>query len=530
MPQNVSLGCKYLRAIQNAERLHGGPLWFPSDEQSPLRSGIPYNLIMTLTKSQKRQRRLARKQNNQLVVYNGQGGLAKKYANTPQSQALFRPNKLENGPIYDISFDRARRRKRGRAASQHSTLPPMVSAYLDPFSEEAGCVKYPDSFRGLTGNVTTSDLRYLQTYPAAAFTDGNLSGVVAPRTDTSLMVFTADPSLQCVQGVVGTPPSGSFAAGVSETFLWPNGNNPFTNVAGTENFFGASTGNIGIDYVSNSIGSIRRQFNALRLVSGGMKITGVQNFSTVSGTIHVAPVFIPFAQMTDNLMFVGGGQERVQDYEITAGWQTALPNSLSDMSALPGYQAYPMSSLQSGDLVCLFKRSGPAALNFKPSTTAWCLNDQNSDQPENRMGANNNPVDTGHYAIIVLIEGALNSTGAALPAAANLARVQLRCHYECTFQNRGIQFGASGSGALLAANIGSVPDAHMSPPHQPLLLAAADNLSTAVPAVREVSADGDSEEGFYETVSNLWNTATGIAKSTSAVYDVLTTAIATLVL
>lgn len=453
-----------------------------------------------------------------------------RFSNTPASTGQFRPDRRENGPIIpNPPFPSAR--ARGRSGSKRgNTLPPLVSSYIDPFSEEAACVRYPDSYRGLSGTFTTNFSDTINT-PLATYSDPNLALVGSVRPDTCLFLLTPDPSNFMVTGLCGTPGSGSFGNGAINTWSWPNGV-IFSNAAGSLNAFGPGSGQNNVDFVAPNIGAIRNQYSAARLVSGGVKISGTQNFSTVSGTIHMAPVFVNMSKTVSNQEYPGGASETVPTaFLMTNGWQPALPQSLSDLAELPGYQAYPVSSLQSGDLIGLFKRAGDEALLFKPLGTAWGMDQQinnGSMSLSTRYGTANIPDNYGHYCICVYVEGALSSTGGALPTNTPLIRVQMRNHYEAQLNARSMTFGVVAS-SVVASTVG-VADAHMAAPHQPLLLAAADNLCTSVPAVREVAADGDTENAFIDTVASYWGTAKNIASSVFAAYDVTTSLMAALVI
>jgi hypothetical protein len=526
------------------------------NEQSPFDVGDPIqhllSSVMTKTKTQKlkrlqrqpkavrfparsRSRSRSRSRRRGSVRRNGWGNQDEflspgTYTDNPEAGGLFRPNRAENGPIVPYTPFGARagagRGQRSNRRSSANPLPPIVDSYIDPFSEEAACVKYPDEYRGLSGTFSTNYADSINT-PLATYTDANLANTTGVRTDCALLMISPDPSNQVVVGLCGTPGAGAFFAGTANVFTWPNGI-VFTNVAQSGNSFGPGSGQTNIDNVVANIGAIRNQYSGCRLVSGGVKITGTQNFATVSGTIHMAPVFVNLSRTVSNQEFPGGTQQNNPVlYEMVNGWQPALPNGLSDLTELPGYQSFPMSSLQSGDLLGLFKRAGPAALNFKPTGSAWGMNDGSGIDgfgagSQFRYGTDDNPDGFGHYCIVVFIEGALSSTGGVLAAGTPLCRLQVRNHYEAQFNARSLTFGVL-PGNTWTAGLGGAVDAHVSAPYQPLLMAAADNMCTAIPAVREVAADGDAESVFVDNVMEFWGTAKSIASSLSGAYGIAST-------
>jgi len=248
-------------------------------------------------------------------------------------------------------------------------------------------------------------------------------------------------------------------------------------------------------------------------VSGGVKITATQSFSTVSGTIHVAPVFISYQE----IMSVGnvGGPANVVNNELNNGYQLQLPNNLAAMANLPGYKQYPMSALEEDEIVVLFKRYGQEALDFKPTTQAWGCDDRGSQLISQRYGDAATTYGVGHYAICVFIDGCLTSTGTALPAATQVAEVEIRYHYECQANPTAIAF--AGLGGPSANTFTGVNIADVSPPYQPLLMAAADNLAMKVPAVRCVDDSGIEEGSFISEAIRLWGNACAVASSVSSV-------------
>jgi len=272
---------------------------------------------------------------------------------------------------------------------------------------------------------------------------------------------------------------------------------------------------VGIDNPVTNITLFREMYIAARLVSGGVKIIGSQNFSTVSGVIHVAPVFVDLSFMQTNNQSVVGNSPPLN--EIANGWQVALPAGLSAMAQLPGYLQVPMSTLETDSVVFTFRRSGVEALAFKPTGTAWGLNDDESGNLALRHGDESLVGSYGHYSLLVYIEGALSSTGGALPASTVLGEMEFALHYECQPQPATTAFALLG---IANAQAGTQL-ASRAPPNQPLLMAAADNIESSIPACRVVD-DADIEEAsFMAEVERMWGIATQVVQSLGPAINVI---------
>lgn len=411
------------------------------------------------------------------------------------------------------------KRSQRRVNSGGAKLPPIVASYIDPFDEEAGGVRYPDEFRGMTGTVTSTFVSTMLT-PPAAFTDANLAAVSTSRKDTTLFLVTPDPTNVVVQGLCGTPNAGLFN-GQAGTFIWPNGI-VFTDVAGTQNVFGPSTGNQTLDNMMSNIAPFMSTYSTARLVSGGVKLFSTSSFSNVSGTIHLAPVYLDFSRFVNSgLGILGGGSVAPATGQYNNSWQAQLPASLAEMAQLPGYTQFALASLEEDEIAALFKRVGEEALLFKGTGAAWMIE---GTAPESRIGASTAPSGYGHMSILCFVDGFIPTTGVAndLP----VLELEVRNHYETTFK------GSSTMRVSSTLSVGAVTvvDGKQAAPHQPLLMAAADNLAADVPAIRLVDSAGVEESSFIQDVSNAWSSATRIASSVAGAIDIAGGLLAALVL
>lgn len=435
---------------------------------------------------------------NALVPFRGANALT---ARPGTDAGMFRPSRPFNTPEVVLNDGFRQRNQRGSASG--AGLPPIVSAYIDPFADEAAAVKYPDEHQGMT-QCATGSLTTALTTPGT-FTDSNMSGVTAAG-DTCLFLLHPDPSCTVVQGVCGTQ-TGGFYAGGSRVFAWPNGI-LFAGGAGDNNSFGSGNGN-GQDIPIGNIQRLRSSFATGRLVSGGAKITSVQNFATVSGTIHVCPVLINTSAITTNYGSAGAGTDVMNNC-----WQATLPIDVSEMANMPGYRQYAMSSLETNELALLFGRIGPEAMLFKSVLTTWGMTQTDTADFNNRVGASGNPSDLGHYSLLVFIEGILTNTGTVPAAGTPVVQLNLRNHYECTVNPAfalAYQPQAFGVGA---------DSEDKAAPHQPILMAAANNIASDIPLIRTLDAGGIEELGFVKEVSRLWNTAVRIASGVATAVDV----------
>jgi len=366
---------------------------------------------------------------------------------------------------------------------------------------------------GDTGCFDVHQPAVFSTNPAVGvYTDLNMV-TVAPNAGQSVFLVTPDPSNLIVNGIVGTKTTGLFA-NTPSTFYWPNGIS-YTATAGDKNAFGPGSGVLNQDRPVSNISLLRSMYVAGRLVAGGVKFIGTQNFSTVSGVIHVAPVFVDMSFMTTNNQSTDG--VTVTNNEMANGWQPALPAGLSAMSQLPGYKQFPMSALETDELVFTFRRSGPEALDFKPFGTAWGLNDEDSGTLTERAGATTNANSYGHYCLCVYVEGALTSTGGALPASTVLGELEIAMHYECQPNPATTAFTFLGVAAARAGTQLSTRAAL----DQPLLMAAANNIDGSIPAIRLVDDAGVEETGFMKEVERLWGVATKVVQSLGPAINVI---------
>lgn len=434
----------------------------------------------------------------------------KAQALVPTSRAMFKPagaynnNKKPKGAVANARF---RQQRRGRAVPP-SHLPQVLSAYIDPWGDNADGARYPDDFRGYSGTFS-STLEGRLTTPLT-FTDANMSDVTA-TPGTCLQVFTPDPSNAVITGVCGTSASGAFA-GSPNQFHWPNGIK-YTGETDSLNAFGPGTGLLDKDICLPNVSAMRNMYSGARLVSGGVRLSGTMNFSTVSGTVHMAPVFVSLATQTTT----GAAQPGiVQDSTLVNmqnGWQCTLPANVADMCNLPGYVSYPLSALQSDEVSAIFKRFSVESLTYKSTNKAWGMTTpQFSSDVVGRYGDGHIGTSIGHYCLMMFIDGVLNAAGAPTVPGTALAEFEMRNHYEC-------EFNAASSASLggWASNSGVATKA---PPSQPLLMAAYENLAADVPAVRIVDDAGSSEASFMQEVSRAWKGAVGVASSVATAVEI----------
>jgi hypothetical protein len=414
--------------------------------------------------------------------------------------------------------------QRGRAGRGSNTpaipgLPDIVSAYVDPWSEDADGIRYPDDYQGLSGTFTGNFVGTVSTAPAVGgFTDLNMVAV-APNTGTALFCITPDPSAIVVNGVVGTPATG-FWAGNTNVFNWPNGI-VYTGATSSLNAFGPTAGLVaggGVDNVIGNLTAMRAIFSSARAVAGGAKFVSSMNFSSVSGEVHMAPVPINFNRMTLNNLSTLGSNEPAQA-EQQNGWQTALPNKFEDMVNLPGYRNYPLASLQENSLLGIFRRFGEEALIFKPTTNMWGADDAHLGNLAVRAGNGTSfPSTVGHYGVLVYISGVQSAAGGVAAASTPLGELHIRVHYECQTNPNASILSANTNFANLSGSSGLMTP---SPPSQPLLMAAADNLCSGVPVVRNVDDAGVEEEGFVSEILRLWPAACSVVSSFTTAYPVI---------
>lgn len=428
------------------------------------------------------------------------------------NDALFRPanaHQKGKGPHALVLNSRFRETSNGKARPKTGTIPPILTSYVDPFCDDALGIRYPDAFRGLSGTFNSVREGRLRTPGAVGtFTDLNMAGVT-PTPGTTLMLFTPDPSNIMIQGVSGNNASGYFA-GIEDMFHWPNGI-VFTNQGGTKNSFGPGTGRLSNDYVLPNINLMRDMYSGSRLVSGGVKLTGTMNFSTVSGTVHMAPIFVSMSKDTNNNSAEVGGIQDPTAGSMTNGWQTTLPSSFADMCNLPGYASFPLSALGTDEIVAIFKRSGEEALLFKPVTSIWGAYGDGLTGPDQRYGNSNIPNNYGHYCVLLYVDGVLDSTGGPSAENVSLLEYQIHSHYECQF--------SPGVSARFNAVTTSGGQATKAAPYQPLLLAAADNLSADIPAIRCVDDAGIAEMAFMKEVARAWKGAVSVAGSVATAVE-----------
>jgi len=340
-----------------------------------------------------------------------------------------------------------------------------------------------------------------------------MANVGTPDAGTALLLFTPDPSNYMVQGVCGTPTAGGLA-GLAHSFVWPNGI-VYTGGSGSANSFGPGTGVIDVDNVVSNIGPLRALFSGIRMVSGGVKLTSTLNFSMVSGTIHIAPVFVNMSRMVGVGDMVPAGAATAANQQLN-GWQPSLPANLPSLANLPGYKQYPLSALETDEVMSIFARCGEEALLFKPSGTAWGCDANNTGHDATRYGDANVPDNVGHYAICVFVDGVTSSTGTPAAALTPIIELEYRAHYECQINPASaVTVGAS----TFYGSLG--PDAKQAAPHQPLLLAASNNMAAAIPAVRCVDEAGVEETSFVEEVVRIWRNVCSVVTTVRGAVDVV---------
>jgi len=446
----------------------------------------------------------------------------------PTADAMFRPAVSERNtglgldpPLSRATFRTPARRPAGRRGGQ-VPLPSLVSAYVDPWCESAPKVKYPDEYHGLTGTFAVRQVFPVSTNGTAGqLTDLN-QVTVAPAAGSSLQLFTPDPANIIIQGVSGSKAAGPFT-GANNVFYWPNGIS-FTNAPGSANAFGPSSGVIGQDLTASNLGSMRLLYSGARLTSGGVKFTSTLNFSTVSGTVHFAPVFVNMSRMTTTGGIPGGGTNQ-SAFEMLNGWQSALPANLQAMATLPGYTQWPLSAFESDEMLMIFKNVGEEARLFKPTVTPWGMDDNNTANPATRYGDANMPDNYGHLCCLMYIDGVTSSTGGALPAGSNIGEIEIALNYEC--QPQPDTAALSNTGTL--ANQSGAQFITPAAPHQPVLLAAMGNTAADVPVARVVDDAGVEENSFLQEVQRLFQSGLAIARSAGPVIDFLGMAMAALV-
>lgn len=428
------------------------------------------------------------------------------------SRSNFQDREAQVGGVVGYTrFSRARAR-RSRGGRSQVDLHPNLLGYIDPFDEAALGNRYPDEFRGLSGTYTATFESPITTAPSVGtFTDNN-QNAVTPDPTQSLIFVSPDPSNTLIAGIVGTQTAaGGQWSGVPNMFAWPNGV-LYSGVAGTLNAFGPGTGIVNIDNPVTSINTLRGLFHLIRLVSGGVKVTGTMNFSAVSGTVHACPVAVDTSKMT--VVNAGLDPRSPVLTEVTNGWQNTLPQNLNDMVNTPGYVQFPLASLEANELDCIFKRYGQEAKMFKPSKTAWGMDDNHAGQLAQRYGDANSPSGFGHYGICINVTGVLKSDGT--PAAPSTPIMDIECRYNLEGQANPATFSF-----FTATNrvLGSQGLCTHAPPYQPLLDAALDNMADGVPAIRSVDDAGVEEESFIAEVERVWNSAKRVASSVATAVE-----------
>lgn len=370
----------------------------------------------------------------------------------------------------------------------------------------------------MTGRFVTTVL----TPPAAGtFTDANMAAIGTTRNDTTLFLVTPDPVNCVVQGCCGTPNAGIFNA-AANTFVWPNGI-VYTDAAGSQNAFGPGTGYTNQDFMIHGANPYMTRYSASRLVAGGFKLQGTSSYSSVSGIVHMAPIYVDMSlNSNDSQAVAGGGFVNYTTGLLRNGWQVQLPSNASDLAALPGYVQFPLSELQENTIVGLFKRVDSSAKLFKPTANAWML--EGSSGASTRVGAATSPDGYGHYCIVVFVEGFMpnGTTNNGVPV------MGLDIIYHLETQIKGSSTYRVTSGLVVNNNTGS--DVARACPHQPLLMAAADTMCGDIPAIRASDPGGIQETSFVSEVSRLWGTALRIASGVSTVFDVVGPALAALVI
>jgi len=428
---------------------------------------------------------------------------------------LYRPPKaiIDNRPMLASGFSKSRARGRPRSGVD---LPQLVEAYVDPFDSCADGVRYPDDYHDLTAPLCSTVTNIVLTSPAiGGFTDANLINV-NPVAGTSLFAFSPDPSGMILAGVNGTNGGVGSPYGVNPGFNWPNGV-VFTQANTAANAFGPTSGSVANDSPASNLGTMRQSFSGARVVAGGVKLYSTQNFATVSGNIHVAPVWVSFDRDAWNITNTAVTPQTPATATSTNCWQLQLPNSVQQMAQLPGYVQYPMSALEDEELVSLFKPTGPESRTFKSLSHLWGTDIMpfpagTAGTVLTRTGTLGNPSDIGHYMIVVYCDGLLTSSGTALPASTAFCAYEWKVHYECQYNGNN-----SISSGLPSLYFNAAVSATPSPPEQPLLLAAAASTIAEVPQTRLIDPGSDQESSFLSEVSRVWATMCRVATSVAPV-------------
>lgn len=161
------------------------------------------------------------------------------------------------------------------------------------------------------------------------------------------------------------------------------------------------------------------------------------------------------------------------------------------MKLLPGYGEANLADLVDEQVVIVGKSMDIGCFRYRDVNYPW------------RSSATDMEDSSGWFGIMVFVEGAIGNA-----KALNLEYIH---HYE----------------AIPGGLASSIIQSTMAAPHQPLLLAAAENTVAMIPAARQVDQNDDGD--FIDRVENAWNKAVGFA-TTVAGYASTAAKIASIVL
>lgn len=249
--------------------------------------------------------------------------------------------------------------------------------------------------------------------------------------------------------------------GVAAAFFYPDPSSDWAPLTAS----GATNVNVPATWASSStvpnISSIRAAFGLARCVAWGVRIYCPLNTQVAGGRIHVCLVPLDYAQ--------------------SAGYAGAIPNSVSTMQQLPGYQNFSLQTLIDQPLLVTGRMSDTSgAYRYRDVGVPW-----NLGSAQITAGVESS---AGWLGIQVIVEGA--------PISVSAFSVEVRKHYECLVK------GNTGVGVIHA----SAPM-----PYQPAVLAATNNIVSAVPAVRVTNADGSDEDQLFKDLHSAWKTGLQVA-------------------
>lgn len=221
-----------------------------------------------------------------------------------------------------------------------------------------------------------------------------------------------------------------------------------------------------------NITPIRTAIAVARCTGFGVRISGLEAETAAKGKIHVAHFPVDYSETSLN---------------------TALPTTVGNIATLPGYQCYPISSLDDGTLEVVGRPMDASAFRYRSTAQPW-----NIGSAEVVAGLESS---IGWMHIIVFIEGANTS----------VVPVQLHAlyHYE----------GISKPGENLMAD-------EPPPPYQPNTMAAITNLAAATPTARVIPQgdlyDGDWIDKIERGFNVAYNIVSRVAPYAGTIADIAT--------